>query len=280
MDSTSRIVRDFDYTKQDFDRIRKLIHQHAGISLSENKAEMVYGRVGRHMRTIGYRSFKDYLDHLETSGDEAQWDAFANSLTTNLTSFFREEHHFPVLCKHILKIKHPITIWCSAASTGEEPYSIAMAACEAFGTLTPPVKIIATDIDTNVLASAQLGIYSEDRIERLSISRRDQFFMRGTGGRAGSVKVRKELIDMISFEKVNLLDSNWPFHAPFDAIFCRNVMIYFDKPTQMEVLNKFTRVMHPDTLLFFGHSENFLHMSKTFKLHGKTVYQLQTKDDA
>ena len=273
---TSGTTRDFDYTKEDFERIRKLIHLHAGISLSENKSEMVYGRVGRHMRRIGVRSFKKYLDQLESSKDNTQWEDFTNCLTTNLTSFFREEHHFPVLGTHLLKLKQPILIWCSAASTGEEPYSIAMAACEAFGTLKPPVRIIATDIDTSVLALARSAIYAADRITHLSVSRQQQFFLRGKGERTGSVKIKQALIDLISFEKMNLLDRNWRFQTPFDAIFCRNVLIYFDQPTQRDILNKFTGLMHSETLLFFGHAENFLYLSKTFKLHGKTVYKLQT----
>jgi len=270
------MMRDFEYTKVDFERIQKLIHLHAGIFLSKYKSEMVYGRVGRHMRSIGIRSFKQYLDQLENSNDCSQWEDFINCLTTNLTSFFREEHHFPVLGMHLLKQNRPITIWCSAASTGEEPYSIAMAACEAFKTLKPPVKIIATDIDTNVLASARSATYATDRIAHLSATRREQFFLRGTGDRTGSVKVKHELTDLISFEKVNLIDRTWNFQTPFDAIFCRNVMIYFDQPTQAEILNKFTRLMHAETLLFFGHAENFLHASKTFKPHGRMVYTLQT----
>ena len=151
--------REFEFTATDFSRVRKLIYQHAGISLSEAKTDMVYSRVGRRLRSEGFDTFKQYLDALEKKNDASEWEAFTNALTTNLTSFFREEHHFPILADHLLashsrESRQPIRIWCSAASTGEEPYSNAMTACEAFGSFNPPVEIIATDIDTNVLATA------------------------------------------------------------------------------------------------------------------------------
>jgi chemotaxis protein methyltransferase CheR len=158
--------REFDFTSKDFARVRQLIYQHAGISLSEAKTDMVYSRVGRRLRALNFDSFKQYLDALEFKNDASEWEAFTNALTTNLTSFFREEHHFPILEEHLVNAKKPIKIWCSAASTGEEPYSIAMTACEAFGTLKPPVEIIATDIDTNVLATASKGVYANDRVSK------------------------------------------------------------------------------------------------------------------
>jgi len=144
-------VKEFDFTARDFERVRAAIHKRAGIALAESKQEMVYSRLARRLRATGIDSFTSYLDRLEQGGDADEWEAFTNALTTNLTSFFREAHHFPILAEHIKKKgREPIEIWCSAASTGEEPYSIAMTACEAYNTLTPPVRIIATDIDTNV----------------------------------------------------------------------------------------------------------------------------------
>lgn len=268
--------REFDFTAQDFARVRKLIYQHAGISLSEAKTDMVYSRVGRRLRVLGLTSFKQYLDHLENTESADEWEAFTNALTTNLTSFFREEHHFPVLAEHLLTLNRPIRIWCSAASTGEEPYTIAMTACEAFGTLRPPVEIIATDIDTNVLATAARGVYPDDRVSKLSVERRKQFFQKGTGAHEGMVRVRNELRSLITFHQLNLLDEQWPLKEPFDAIFCRNVMIYFDKPTQSAILSRFVPLMKPHALLFAGHSENFLYVSDAFHLRGKTVYDLKT----
>jgi chemotaxis protein methyltransferase CheR len=272
--------REFDFTPHDFERIRKLIYQHAGISLSEAKTDMVYSRIGRRLRAGGFDSFKEYLDDLERQNSAPEWEAFTNALTTNLTSFFREEHHFPILLEHLQKLKKPIRIWCSAASTGEEPYTLAMTACEAFGTLKPPVEIIATDIDTNVLATATKGVYPYERVSKLSEHRRKEFFLKGTGKHEGIVKVRKELQSLITFKQLNLLDDHYALGEPFDAIFCRNVMIYFDKPTQAAILNKFIPLMKPHALLFAGHSENFLYVSNGIKLRGKTVYELNKSGDS
>ena len=266
--------REFDFTPHDFARIRRLIYQNAGISLSEAKTDMVYSRIGRRRRHLNLRSFKTYLDQLETKNEASEREAFINALTTNLTSFFREEHHFPILAEHLAKLKKPIRIWCSAASTGEEPYTIAITACEAFGSMTPPIEIIATDIDTNVLATAARGVYLNDRISKLTDNMRKQFFQRGTGQHEGSVRVRSELRSLISFQPLNLLADDWPLKEPFDVIFCRNVMIYFDKPTQSKILNRFAPLMKPEGLLFAGHSENFMYVSNAFKLRGKTVYEL------
>ena len=271
--------REFEFTAQDFARVRKLIYQHAGISLSDAKTDMVYSRIGRRLRAVGHDSFKQYLDDLEQQQNADEWEAFTNALTTNLTSFFREEHHFPILADHLTKLRQqthgPIRIWCSAASTGEEPYTIAMTACEAFGTLKPPVEIYATDIDTNVLATASRGVYPYERVSKLSEKRRREFFQKGTGQNEGSVRVRNELRSLITFEQLNLLDEQWPMKDQFDAIFCRNVMIYFDKPTQTKILSRFVPLMKPNTLLFAGHSENFLYVSNALQLLGKTVYQLK-----
>jgi chemotaxis protein methyltransferase CheR len=266
--------REFNFTESDFQKVRKLIYQHAGISLSDAKRDMVYSRVARRLRAVGLRSFNEYLDQLESSGDPVEWEAFTNALTTNLTSFFREAHHFPILAEHLLKVKKPISIWCSAASTGEEPYTIAMTACEAFNTLKPPVEIIATDIDTNVLATAESGVYPWDRVDKLSDQRLKRFFLKGKGDKAGQVRVRNELRSLITFRPLNLLSAEWPVKGQFDVIFCRNVMIYFDKQTQTTILNRFAPMMKPDALLFGGHSENFLYSTKAFKLRGKTVYEL------
>jgi chemotaxis protein methyltransferase CheR len=267
--------REFEFTAQDFTRVRKLIYQHAGISLSDAKTDMVYSRIGRRLRAVGHDSFKQYLDDLEQQQNADEWEAFTNALTTNLTSFFREEHHFPILADHLVKLQKPIRIWCSAASTGEEPYTIAMTACEAFGTLKPPVEIYATDIDTNVLATASRGVYPYERVSKLSEKRRREFFQKGTGQNEGSVRVRNELRSLITFAQLNLLDEQWPMKDQFDAIFCRNVMIYFDKPTQTKILSRFVPLMKPNTLLFAGHSENFLYVSTALQLLGKTVYQLK-----
>ena len=275
MNILNKSDREFEFTNEDFSRARKLIYQHAGIALAETKGELVYGRLSRILRSQGIGSFKEYLDSLEGTHNHRALEDFVNALTTNLTSFFRENHHFPILAEHIAKLQTPITIWCCAASTGEEPYSIAMTACETFKTVTPPVKIIATDIDTSVLLRAESGIFSAHRISKLSEERREQFFLRGTGKQEGFVKIRQELRSMVSYQPLNLLSPRWPLHNPFDAIFCRNVMIYFDKPTQTKILHQFLPLMKPHALIFFGHSENFMYQSEELKLCGKTVYELK-----
>ena len=266
--------REFAFTATDFERVRKLIHARAGISLSTSKHEMVYSRLGRRLRVLGLSQFADYLRLLER-GDAAEWEAFTNSLTTNLTAFFREEHHFPILAELLRRQRTggQIMLWCSAASTGEEPYSMAMAAVEALGTLNPPVRILATDIDTNVLAKAERGIYAMERLEKMSPERVRRFFRRGTGQFAGQARVRDELRAMINYRPLNLLDSGWPIRGQFHAIFCRNVMIYFDKPTQYRILQKFVPLLRPDGLLFAGHSESFHHAADLFRPRGKTVYE-------
>jgi len=267
--------REFHFTTQDFERVRKMIYDHAGIALSDSKQELVYSRLSRRLRATGINTFGKYLQLLERN-DEKEWEAFANSLTTNLTSFFREHHHFPLLAQQLKKIAntHPIILWCSASSTGEEAYSMAMTAVDAFDSFTPPVKIIATDLDTNVLDTARKGVYAMDRVEKLDNDLIKRFFFKGTGEQQGYVKVRPELQNMITFRKLNLLDATWPIRDKVDAIFCRNVMIYFDKETQLAILKKMAPLLRNEGLLYAGHSENFYHADAYFKLRSKTVYEL------
>ncbi len=265
--------REFLFTTTDFDRIRALIHSHAGIALSPAKHDMVYSRLARRLRACGDRTFAEYLVRLER--DRPEWEVFVNSLTTNLTSFFREPHHFDLLAQRLHRIaeKRTIRIWCNAASTGEEPYSLAITACEAFDTLTPPVQILASDIDTSVLAQAQRGRYRQDRLERLSAERLRRYFVRPADGLPGELQVRPELQRLLSFRRINLLEPNWLVQGPLDAIFCRNVMIYFDKPTQYAILKRFVPLLRKDGALFAGHSESFLHAVDLFRSMGRTVYQ-------
>ena len=273
-------AKEFAFTSKDFDRVRGLIYKRAGIALAPGKQEMVYSRLARRLRARGMTSFVSYLDDLEAGRLSDEWEPFTNALTTNLTSFFREAHHFPILIEHVKKLNGQISVWCSASSTGEEPYSIAMAMCEAFGTLNPPVHIIATDIDTNVLATGANGIYAIDRLEKMADERAKRFFLRGKGDQQGMVRIRPELRQMITFKQLNLLADSWPLTGQFDVVFCRNVMIYFDKVTQGKILARFVPLMKPDALLFAGHSENFLYVSDAFKLRGKTVYELAANHGA
>ncbi|GGB82310.1 CheR family methyltransferase [Pseudoduganella buxea] len=274
-------VKEFDFNSRDFERVREMIYKRAGIALADSKQEMVYSRLARRLRAIGISSFVKYLDDLEAGRLGNEWESFTNALTTNLTSFFREAHHFPLLAEHVKKHRgEQLNIWCSASSTGEEPYSIAMTVCEAFNSLTPPVHIIATDIDTNVLATAANGVYPLERIDKLSAEQQRRFFLKGKGDKAGMARARPELRQLITYRQLNLLDDKWDIRGPFDVIFCRNVMIYFDKPTQRKILSRFVPMMKPDALLFAGHSENFLYVSDSLKLRGKTVYELDERPGA
>lgn len=266
--------REFPFTERDFERVRQLIYRQAGISLSPAKQDMVYSRLARRLRAKGLTSFAQYLALLE-DGDAEEMEAFTNALTTNLTSFFRETHHFPMLAEHVGKQgNRQISLWCSASSTGEEAYSMAITMAELFGSVNPPVHILASDVDTRVLEVAQDGVYPYDRVDKMPAERLKRFFLKGTGPQEGKVRVRPELRDMITFRQINLLDDAWDIRGPFDAIFCRNVMIYFDKPTQYRILGKFVPLLRRDGLLFAGHSESFFHAADLFRSLGKTVYEL------
>nr|WP_245392719.1 CheR family methyltransferase [Salinicola halimionae] len=269
-----RFTRDLDFNARDFERVRDLIYRRAGIVMAENKREMVYSRLAKRLRLHGMNRFGDYLDRLEARAESEEWEAFTNALTTNLTAFFREAHHFPVLAEEIRRRGTGIKIWCAGASTGEEPYSLAMTVREALGPAASQVKILATDIDTEALNTARAGVYSLESVEKLGDGRCRQFFQRGSGTRAGKARVRPELAAMIDFRQLNLVTGAWSINGPFDIIFCRNVMIYFDKETQTEILRRFASQMKPDGLLFAGHSENFSFLSQAFRLRGQTVYTL------
>ncbi|PZP91684.1 MAG: methyltransferase domain-containing protein [Variovorax paradoxus] len=268
------VGREFAWTQADFTRVQRLIYQRAGISLHDGKHAMVYSRLSRRLRDTGYNSFDDYLSWLERD-DGAEWQEFVNALTTNLTAFFREQHHFVLLDQHLRQHRPAGSgwrIWCSAASTGEEPYSIVMTAMEALGGATG-FGLWASDIDSKVLATAQRGVYRLESLKGVSQERLQRFFLRGKGSNEGLVRVRPELIKAVDFLPVNLIRNDWPFREPFDVVFCRNVMIYFDAPTQRQVLERIHRVMRPGGLLFVGHAENFSESRDLFTLKGKTAYE-------
>ena len=267
--------QEFSFGQADFERVRSLIYQRAGISLHAGKQAMVYSRLSRRLRETGHRSFGSYLQWLETNvgaSGESEWQEFINCLTTNLTAFFREEHHFHALADD-LKARGTSSprIWCNAASTGEEPYSIAMTVAETLGS-GHGAKIVASDIDTKVLSTAARGVYPADS-RGLSPERLRRHCMRGTGANAGFMRIRPELAKMIEFRTHNLMAAQWSLGEPFDFVFCRNVMIYFDAPTQRRVLERIHAVMKPKGLLYVGHSENFSDSRELFRLRGKTIYE-------
>ncbi|HSC69011.1 MAG TPA: CheR family methyltransferase [Cellvibrio sp.] len=267
-------VREFAYADADFARVKAAIYRKAGIHLADSKKQLVYSRLARRLRLLNIANFSAYLDYLESTPEELQ--EFINALTTNLTAFFRESHHFDILADFIIRQRanKPCRVWCAASSTGEEPYSIAMTLMEAYGTYKPPVEIIASDIDSQVLQSAAAGIYNLERLDALSLERKKQFFLRGKGPNRGKVKAIDEMRRLIDFRQINLLDKEWSLSGKFDIIFCRNVMIYFDKPTQLRMLEHMIQFLTPDGLYIAGHSESFSHASHLVKLVGKTTYQL------
>ena len=269
------IQREFVFTDDDFDRIRRFIHQRAGIALNPSKKDMVYGRLVRRIRALQLPSFTAYLERLFSERGNEELEHFVNALTTNLTYFFREEHHFPILADHLRSRSGEVSIWCCAASTGEEPYSLAMTALEAASNgARQNVSIVATDLDTNVLRVGAEGIYGAEAINKLAPGMASRYFDRLDEQRW---RAKPALRQMIRFQPLNLVDPQWSVRGPFDAIFCRNVMIYFDRDTQLAVLRRFAPLLKPDGLLFVGHSENFYHATDLFRLRGKTVYERVNK---
>jgi chemotaxis protein methyltransferase CheR len=272
---TSASGAEFAFDGADFERVRGLIYRRAGINLHAGKQAMVYSRLSRRLRELGHRSFGAYLQWLENARGaqaEQEWQEFVNCLTTNLTSFFREGHHFALLEAALLHRRGgPLRIWCNAASTGEEPYSLAMTVVEVLGA-DAPVSILASDIDTRVLGVAERGVYPADA-RGLSPERLKRHFLRGSGANAGLIRVKPELQRLLAFRQHNLMDDRWSLGEAFDIVFCRNVMIYFDAPTQRRVLERMHRAMRPQGLLFAGHSENFADSRDLFRLRGKTLYE-------
>lgn len=273
-------TREFRFTKRDFDRIRALVRQHTGIALSDAKRDMVYSRLARRLRRLGFESFEPYCTLLE-KGDSEELVQLVNAITTNLTAFFREAHHFDYLAATVLPrlwqdkaASRRLRIWSAGCSTGEEAYSIAMVVKE---TLPPArvwdVKILATDIDSDVLAVAQRGVYKEERVHGLSHPRLQRWFRRGAGTNAGLVRVVPELQELITFRQLNLMHE-WPMRGSFDIIFCRNVVIYFAKATQQQLFERFADLLDgTHGYLFVGHSETLYNLSERFELIHKTTYR-------
>lgn len=273
--------REFAFGDRDFQEIRQLVARHTGINLSDAKRDMVYGRLSRRLRALGLRSFAEYCRRIK-QGDEAELVKFTNAITTNLTSFFREPHHFDYLSRTLLPdlLQHKATprlrIWSAGCSTGEEAYSLAMTVQESVPS-DWDVKILATDIDSNVVERARQGIYPLERVEGLSKTRLRRWVRRGKGDKAALVRMAPALRDMITFKTLNLMHE-WPMRGPFDFIFCRNVVIYFNKDTQRELFQRFADYLPADGHLFIGHSESLHKVSDRFRLLGQTIYRKRGQD--
>jgi chemotaxis protein methyltransferase CheR len=271
--------REFPFHTEHFRLISERIFAFSGIRLPEGKREMVYARLARRLRSLGIGSFDDYVRFLEL--EPAEWEHCTNALTTNVTAFYREGHHFDILAEHARAstASDPFRVWSAGCSTGEEPYTVAMCLSEAL----PPgsaFEVVATDIDTQVLASAREAVYPLQSVQRLSPERQRRFFLRGTGRFEGKARVRPEVAAHVEFQRVNLMDAQWPVAAGLDAIFCRNVMIYFEKPTQRRLIERFAALLRPTGLFFAGHAESLLDSGRTFRLRGQTVYELAARNGA
>lgn len=271
--------REFKYTEKDFHCIRDMVTEHAGISLSDAKKDLVYSRLSKRIRILGMSGFQEYCGYLK-QGHEEELVNFVNAITTNLTSFFREKHHFEYLKSTVMPrllqenaASKRIRIWSAGCSTGEEPYSLAITVKEALrGTYGWDVKILATDLDTNVVDKAKNGVYTQERVDGLDKNIVKKWFKKGSGNHAGFVRVHPELQELITFKQLNLMHS-WPMKGQFDVIFCRNVVIYFDKPTQKVLFDRYADIIQDNGMLFIGHSETLFKVSTRFKLIGNTIYR-------
>jgi len=273
--------REFEFLDSDFTRIVRLVKDQSGIALGERKRDLVYGRLARRLRALGIKKFSDYCEILESPAGASECGLMTNAITTNLTGFFREPHHFdflsdevfPALIKSRPAAKRRLRIWSAACSSGEEPYSIAMTVCKAFGDVSVwDIKILATDIDTDMIAIAKAGRYEGKRADAIPAQFRSKY----------AKEIDDQIFEMspavkslIGFNQLNLLDP-WPMQGAFDIIFCRNVVIYFDKPTQRILFDRYAEILAPGGLLFIGHSESLFQVSDRFRHLGRTIYQRLT----
>ncbi|MCP5160348.1 MAG: protein-glutamate O-methyltransferase [Hahellaceae bacterium] len=274
--STPTESREFPMTDADFQRLSQLAHNYTGIVLGAHKRDMVYGRLARRIRALGLRDFNAYCDLLDTPGS-GELSGFINSITTNLTSFFRERHHFDFLRDRALpEVKQrnahskKLRIWSAGCSTGEEPYSLSITVNEVMDTQRWDCKILATDLDSNVLSHGSNGVYDIQRIETVDMAQRQRWFFKDASGE--TVKVKPAIQKTISFKRLNLIE-DWPMKGPFDIIFCRNVVIYFNKDTQRQLFDRFADILVDGGYLCIGHSETLNRVTDRFKALGHTIYQ-------
>ena len=275
------IEKEFLFTENDFKYLTQLIHETTGISLKSDKQELVYGRLSRRLRELGLTSFNQYCDLLKND-DKDEAVHFINAITTNVTHFFRENHHFeflkdtliPELIREKSSAYQPkLRIWSAGCSSGNEPYSIAMVLKECISNASRwDVKILATDLDSNILNVAKQGIYPYSSMKTVTEDRRKRWFKSGSGINDGTVKVSRDLKDLISYKKLNLMDT-WPMEGKFDFIFCRNVAIYFDTQTREKIIDRFADQLTDNGYLFVGHSETLFSVTSRFESVGKTIYR-------
>lgn len=263
----------------EFDFIRTVVEKNAGIVLGNNKIQLVQGRLIRRARELGLSSIAEYCDVIRNGGPEELVDLI-NAITTNVTSFFRESHHFDALMSVMLpeamgrnERTRRLRVWSAGCSSGEEPYSIAMAAAENLASTRGwDFKILATDIDSEMLSLAASGRYVSERLSGVSDERRQRWFINDTENQEGYIQVSPELQALITFRPLNLM-TNWPMRGPFDVIFCRNVMIYFDQPTRDRLILRYAGLLADGGYLCLGHSESIHMQHSHFKLVGRAIYR-------
>ncbi len=280
--TTKAPEREFDYTLKDFKFISQFVYERVGINLTEAKRDLVYSRLSRRLRKLGLKKFSQYCDLLnDPERSQEELSACINAITTNLTRFFREEHHFEQLREEVIpsllqrkKEQRRLRIWSAGCSTGEEPYSIAITLKECIPALPEwDVRILATDLDTNVLSTAQEGIYPEASISEVPLGVKKRWFFKDSTQGQNKVLVHPELKEMITFNQLNLMEE-WPMKGPFDIIFCRNVIIYFDADTKRTLLNRYSDYLSTEEgYLFLGHSETAYKVTDRLELIGHTVYR-------
>ena len=271
--------REFAFTEKDFNALRKIANEHTGIIVTDDKYDMYYSRLVKRLRLLNLGSFKEYIKYLNANRS-IEFTPFIDSITTNLTSFFRENHHFEYLQSHIIpdlvarqSMGRELRVWSAGCSTGEEPYTIAMTMLDTMArstTLKP--SILATDIDTTVLSKASSGVYDLSRLDGLPVNIKKRWFFKGKGSNSGLVRVSPELQSVISFKQLNLME-DWPLKEKFHIIFCRNVVIYFDRPTKVQLLNRYADQLEDNGYMILGHSESLQGLSNRFETVGKTIYR-------
>ncbi|WNJ92339.1 protein-glutamate O-methyltransferase CheR [Bosea sp. 685] len=266
-------------TRDDMGFIAKLVYEHAGIVIREHKEAMTRGRLARRVKALGLGSVAEYCAFLRTPGAVSEIPELINAVTTNHTAFFRERHHFDHLRKDVLpKLlqersgrRGRIRIWSSACSSGEEPYSIAATSRDVLGSRSDvDFRILATDIDTDILERAEAGIYPSELFERLPPDVKPLLKLEAAA--RGEARISEDLRRLIAFKRLNLIEK-WPMGGPFDVIFCRNVFIYFDTQTKASILDRFVALLAPGGFLYLGHSESLPQPHPQLRLIGRTIYE-------
>lgn len=272
--------REFEFSDADFRTLAQYAYDQAGIALSDSKRNLVYSRLSRRLRALGMTAFREYREYLAENPSELE--SFINAISTNLTKFFREAHHFDHFRTHVAvpfvqaahgKMGQRLRVWSAGCSTGEEPYSVAVVLKREIRDIDRhDVKILATDIDTEVLGKGARGEYPAASIDEVPKTYREFFQPAGGNRNSEQVVVNRDVRTLITFRRLNLMEK-WPFTGNFDAIFCRNVMIYFDGPTKTALVERFTQKLKPGGWLYIGHSESLVGAHAGLRLIGRTTYR-------